>query len=362
MKYLLYVGLVSVLLLEIILRVSGEFDTYFEKTGQWNLMLFNSVLGFQGNSKYYTLPSNTRNSTDHGEFRYVYETNQFGFIENKNSFLLNSDSTLRVLVLGDSFVEGVGAPADSSWPRVLERRLNKYCQAEVYNAGVSGSDPFYNFVLLRDKLVELKPDIVIQSFNSTDLDDHIIRGGMERFCEKNKLCLKKLPWWEPFFRISHLFRSIVFSIGYNHLLVMDDEMPELYQNAAADYQILLDKYSTLSEQNGFELICFIIPEPYYLNEELRAVIDLYETRDYEFLSNQVKQPNGLAAKYTSLKKIALRNSQNFKVIDLLHPLSMKIYNPAKYSWSVDGHYNSLGYSVVAEVVANQLINQHVIAK
>ncbi|MCO5247754.1 MAG: hypothetical protein M9887_02225 [Chitinophagales bacterium] len=44
----------------------------------------------------------------------------------------------------------------------------KYKNIEVLNAGKRGSDPFFNFKLLEDKLIEYQPDMVIQSFTAND--------------------------------------------------------------------------------------------------------------------------------------------------------------------------------------------------
>ncbi len=81
-----------------------------------------------------------------------YETLEFEFDHHYNSMGLRDvertrgkpETEYRIVALGDSFTEGVGAPVDDAWPQRLERRLTKrYPQRAitVFNAGLAGSDP-----------------------------------------------------------------------------------------------------------------------------------------------------------------------------------------------------------------------------
>jgi hypothetical protein len=46
-------------------------------------------------------------------------------------------------------------------------------------AGVAGSDPFYEYRLLVDKLLACQPDLVMTVVNVSDVIDVIVRGGKD---------------------------------------------------------------------------------------------------------------------------------------------------------------------------------------
>ena len=90
---------------------------------------------------------------------------------------------------------------DSTWPRELERALN-LCSRDsytVYNAGVAGCDPVYNYHFLRGKLWDVNWKAVIFCVNGTDVSEVMIRGGMERFKPDSKVEYTRPLVWEPLY-------------------------------------------------------------------------------------------------------------------------------------------------------------------
>ena len=342
------------------LRLTGVWDTYFEKIGTGRYLLTQTVRGNQGSSWHYAHSPNDTFLVDHSEFQYIYHTNSFGLREKKESFTGDS-SVFKILALGDSYTEGVGAPADSTWPSFLETYLNRKTNGsvEVYNAGVSGSDPFYNYKMLETSLVDLKPDLVIQAFNSTDMDDFILRGGMERFQPNNHVSFPPLPWWEPLFRFSHIFRSLTFAIGNNHYLVKDSEMGDYFTKSISNFLSLARKYDSLATRHNFQIVFVIIPEPYFLNEKLQPFLSAAYPQDNFDSSLKQRIENtylsSVATKYNTLRGLKQADIlQGVKVIDLFQALSDTINHSAKYSWPIDGHYNGLGYNIIGHCIVDSV--------
>jgi lysophospholipase L1-like esterase len=104
--------------------------------------------------------------SDEGEADVVI--NRWGF-RDRDWTLAKPAGTVRVALLGDSFVDGLQVPADSTWARVAERRLNA-CRAfgdsavEVMNFGVSGYGTAQELQTLRHQVLRFRPDIVVLSF------------------------------------------------------------------------------------------------------------------------------------------------------------------------------------------------------
>ncbi len=76
--------------------------------------------------------------------------------------------TFRILLLGDSYVEGLRVPLEQTFGKVLEAELNASAPAgqryEVVNAGVSGWGTDQQLLWLRSEGAKYQPDLVLLSF------------------------------------------------------------------------------------------------------------------------------------------------------------------------------------------------------
>lgn len=80
----------------------------------------------------------------------------------------------RIMVLGDSFIFGVGIPLNLTFPKALEKTLNESgdgARFEAVNAGVAGHNFNQEIASLRRLAPHYRPDIVIISviYNDTEL-------------------------------------------------------------------------------------------------------------------------------------------------------------------------------------------------
>jgi hypothetical protein len=78
--------------------------------------------------------------------------------------------TLRVLALGDSFVEGYTVPEDQTVTQVLEAKLRASgCPAEVLNAGHAAYSTDQEYLFYRDEGVKYSPQVVLLFFYYNDI-------------------------------------------------------------------------------------------------------------------------------------------------------------------------------------------------
>ena len=185
--------------LEIAVRSTGYFKTYTERVGQKYLSYYDIIY-----DSWYCVnqPSDTF-LLDHEEFQYEYITNSLGLREREIDW--SDTNEVRLVIFGDSFTEGVGAPYDSTYPREIERILIKdEYNASVINAGVNGSDPFYSFHLLKDKIISNNPTHVIFCCNRSDIEDHLFRSGFDRFRSDGTTVNTEAPNIKPLYKNSHL--------------------------------------------------------------------------------------------------------------------------------------------------------------
>lgn len=100
-----------------------------------------------------------------------YKTNDLGFRDRAYS-LQKPKGTLRIAVLGDSFIEGMGEAQEDTIPKVLERRLKAVLNrpVEVMNCGIRAGCPALYQFWVQDLLPYSLDAVVICVFDN-DMDD-----------------------------------------------------------------------------------------------------------------------------------------------------------------------------------------------
>ena len=118
-------------------------------------------------------------SQEEREFLVPIEVNQHGLHDVEHDYE-KKPGVVRVLVLGDSFVEALHVPLEDSFARRLQSELDKDRRdVEVIGAGVSGYGTAGAVLLFEREGVRYKPDVVVLAFypgndvrnNSPTLED-----------------------------------------------------------------------------------------------------------------------------------------------------------------------------------------------
>ena len=114
------------------------------------------------------IPNKTcRFKTD--EWDVTYKFNSLGLRDDEINLEKPWDE-FRILVLGDSFVQGHGITQDKTFVKLLEKNLKEKTgkKFRVINAGVYGYSPLVEYLLLKKEGLLLNPDLVILAFNGTE--------------------------------------------------------------------------------------------------------------------------------------------------------------------------------------------------
>lgn len=279
---------------------------------------------------YHTWPPNQFHYLKSSEFSYYRVTNSLGFADKEWS--KGKSSTMRLITLGDSFTEGDGAPADSSFPVHLQQLLNKRTDSakwEVMNAGTCGSDPVFDYKKLSGLLLKYKPDVVLQTVSANDfMGDIARRGGFERFVSNTTIRYKPLHFWFYPAAISNIVRFAMRVIEYTRNLPSagaKEEDLELVEDQ------LVSRYIDIARINRFKIIFVIMPG-----------------------SKEVA-----AGKYNyNFEKIKARLKGYGQIVDLLPCYQERIQHTntdvSDYYWKKDTHHNPAGYRMMAECIAQQL--------
>jgi len=319
---------IAVFMMEILLRILGTAATYIETRSH----CYQSIYKPLTRSWYYTWTVNTVHYLSTPEYNYERRTNSLGLSDIEHP--LHKDSNeLRIVGIGDSFTEGDGADEDSTWLKFLERNIKPTTHRKIrfINAGVCGSDPYFEYVLLRDKLLPYKPDVVVLAVNF-DVLDIIVRGGMERFRPDGTVQYLKPPSWEWAFSLSHIFRLIISNVfHYDKLLISSGDYPVRLKKAYNDLYESLLICEGLSEKQGFKLLVVLDPSKKDINSKKFEDTDKTE----QFCRDHGISCLNLLEYFLNQEKINGHNSSG-------------------YYWKHDGHHNAKGYAAFARGVGWKL--------
>jgi len=318
--------------LEVILRLLNLNSTYMEERTHH----YSSPYNNSSNNWFHTWTNDHNLTTP--EYNYSRKVNR-DLLSDVNHPIKKEDNEFRIIGLGDSFTEGDGAHKDSTWLKALERIIarNKSQQNHTYmNAGVSGSDVFFEYILLKEKLLKYKPDLVLLALNNSDISDVIIRGGMGRFKSDGTLIFNKAPNWEPIFAVSYLSRFVFKNaLKYNDILVKRNS--EKYQIARTQIFQALKQIQELALKNNFEFVVVFHPVK---DEISKGKLDLADVLSRVKKETQIVNFN-LLEYFLDMEGI---NSSNF---DQLY-------------WEHDGHHNALGYEKFANGIEWKMKKMNII--
>ena len=304
----------------------------------------------------------------HERFHTHVHTNSFGFRDREHK-LGKPDGTLRVLLLGDSFMEALQVDFEDAFSTLLEKELQGLigCPVEVISAGVSGWGTDDEVTYLKRKGAEFHPDVVLFAATlhndiSDNLEGRYHRVDQGQLIEKP---IRELPWytyWGLEARSylashSHLYQIVYQSwksLGRSDAgRRLTSHVVELMRNNQSDEvkrgwwvtQKLLEEAQSLARADGFKLAMFIIPTVYEVDE--RSYVDLIAAHQLNGSDlNRDKPVETLAA---------ILDGEDIQAINLL---------PEFRTWSSesgqqlylqgDGHFNKEGHRLAASVVSRNL--------
>ena len=129
------------------------------------------------------VPNQVRTTTafaDRGVPPYTRQVNEQGWMMDREVTVQKLQGTYRIAYLGDSFIEGTCPPEDTV-PSIVERSLKVpgFSKVEVINTGTSSYSPTLYYLLLKTKLLQFKPDLVVVTVDMTDaFDDRIYQATL----------------------------------------------------------------------------------------------------------------------------------------------------------------------------------------
>jgi len=104
-----------------------------------------------------------------GKLGELYDINSAGFRDVEHS-IKKKPGVPRIMVIGDSFTFGMGVNLEDTYPKQLERFLNRAnVTCEVINCGVIGYNMWQHYEMLNRKVLPNNPDLVILGLFEDDI-------------------------------------------------------------------------------------------------------------------------------------------------------------------------------------------------
>jgi len=312
---------------ELFFRYNGRYATFNEKYGKPYHSLFDS----DHNSWYHVYPPHGVTSQTLKEYAYSILANNEGLLD-KDFTTAKTPNAFRIMVIGDSFVQGMGAETDSTLPRQLEgilrSRYGSDPEIEVWNCGIGNSDPYFEYKLFADRLLKYNPDYVIEVVNFTDITDVILRGGNKRFNADSSVSYNAPPWFEPLYAKSFLVRSIVHDVlRYNWLFLKPKQDAEARNQSAKMIESVLKDFEKLCIASHIPLLVAFHPG----QNELEPKTE-YTMQSIVNYCDSVHIPE------TDIRACMLTRG-------LAGEKAKEFY------WPIDGHCNRFGYQVFAQCIS-----------
>ena len=160
--------------------------------------------------------------------------NEHGF--RGESFSKNkSENTFRIFTLGGSTTFGHGVNDDETWPAQLQNMfsdVNSNMKIEVINAGIQAGDSRHEYQLVKQKLVNFDPDMIIMYDGWNDTDNNEINTTLENWDAVCKLGR------EQGFEVINIVQPI---LGTGHKILTSQEVDNLkrYTHKTMDEELTL---------------------------------------------------------------------------------------------------------------------------
>lgn len=321
------------------------------------------------------------------EFSITRKTNSLGLVGEQIS-TKKQGNTFRILILGDSFTEGLHVREGTNFCEQLQFLLNKniFCKTkafQVINAGVSGGSPISEFIFFKRELVKLSPDIVILQMFTNDIFEDNKAAAMsvldntglpikinKFFTNENKLNtqtfnqdsqLQELIYKikKSIFNNSAFFQCVTrsqkkflkkspsnkkmnampeFNDDNQFFIIQDDNLLFKDKNFRDKALGRTEKYilaiRDLAIKNNAKFFIFLIPPEKQLSlEHYSEHTSYFRTRPSFYLNEELKE---------------FSNNEQIEYLDLL-PIFEKNKNKGLY-YNMDGHIKENGHTIVAEAL------------
>lgn len=310
------------------------------------------------------------------EFNIVYKINSLGMrdFSVREVNISKGENEFRIVFVGDSFTEGWGLNYDDTYPKLVEDRLNEVHPEKnliVFNAGVASSSPIIGYTVIKNRIIPLKPDLVVFALDVSDFHDDYTRGQVAEFDENGlpvKFNVTEIPPVKDFIRKHSYtynflakFISISKGIRRNYIVKPEQANDTRFNSQAiifSDSSIKKNKefinktehyllgISKILSENNMSFLLVVYP-----NGAQLSVKEWSAGREQVYLRNDTIYSTKI---FDVIEDFAKENNINF--LNTLPAFKSSTLYPLYYSY--DPHWTRNGSKVMADAIYINLINNN----
>ncbi len=294
--------------------------------------------------------------------KYHVDINKDGFRDYEHNL---SKSNYRIMALGDSQTYGNGVEFNETFLYLLENKLQKRLKnIEIFKMGVPGYGTDNEWFLFRKYYPKYKPDVLLLVFHPNDVLDNIQWGekyinkkketALMRFFLVHSYLRKKLKFYDFIYMrfrnlplIKKLKIDVRFAYDYRYLFLNVDTKAtkEGFENSFK----YLNKFINASYNDEFELVVVIVTCSHQFWDSSKKSLEEYANRLNTTIN--ITKVSDLLSDYFA--------ARNITVIDIFDEFS-KYPTPGGLFLPLDGHWNSKGHKLAADVIYKKLINKSIL--
>ena len=291
-----------------------------------------------------------------------YEINSNGF--RGPEFPPKTKEYQRIIMVGDSMIEGAGNAFDTTSTYLLNQTLNLHGW-EVLNAGVQGASPIY-FAANIDRYLSLQPDIIIVVIYNNDLSEDRSREAsyfrlpLLRWPQTLTLGTTDAPLWQHSRLLTFVqnqmnsyFDDTLSEIVHQHLQIRWENTEQIEIRKLSPYLIapsLLDQYW----QGSAKYLNLLATQVKNQNVELLIVNLAWEMLDPTYPPEMSRFIEALDEKVETWAQ-----QQNLPFLSLLPTMqsALRQYTVNELIIVDDRHPTELGQRLIAEAIKPWLMQQ-----
>lgn len=270
----------------------------------------------------------------------MIRTNNLGLRRDVDTELLPPEGVSRVLVLGDSHVDGF-VDNDQSFCQLVEQRLNQgsgAARVEILNAGVITSGP-HNYVGQVERFFQFGLDlVVVVVYSGNDFLNAVTTAATRG--------LTTIPPRSPeyFAQIQRTLDVQPVQQGPNQARLFL-EYPQLREQALTEVQKQMRWLRYLADKGGFDLLVVMLPTKFEIEWPTWSASQLAaaEAEYLEVLG--LKRSDLEVNRQLADELLAALRAEDFAVVDLTAAMRAA---GGKLFWDGDYHLSDAGHVVVAQ--------------
>lgn len=351
-------------------------------------------------SRHHRLKPNFRYRHKDIEYDYLWENNALGMRDRERSITKDSN-TFRILVLGDSMVQGYGVPLEQSMVYLLEKNLNqnsKFSQKiEILNGGTFGYSPFLEFLYLQELMPSIKPDLVMVAFFvGNDVGDDYFYTQQAKVNSGGSATFTTLKW--PWDYRNQVLKKELNKAALQPQEVTDNSSKTLSSKVLSSLKSLLLKSQLVTSIVNLQKSAKKIEEERIALKQQKEITKKYQddirvnlsmiayptsTRQerlkyWDISLSYLKKMHQLCEKkqipmvlvvipkleqdvvFTEPNEILDEFAKTWKIPTLRLLPDMKKFSYEKLYYELDGHWNRTGNELVAKIIQRELLQTNLL--